>query len=186
MSDKAHLKTAEPDSVTLHAASELVRRTVPQQANQFKVEIIPANNGLDVFEVVSLAEKIVLRGNNAVAVASALNWYLQNKCHCDIFWNCGDRLNIPQPMPVVPELVRITSPHKYRYAYNFCTHGYTTGWWEWTQWERELDYLALNGANLALVIEGQESVWIEALKSFGYSEAEVRAWHVMPSHQPWM
>lgn len=169
-----------------NAAWDLVRRTVPQQAKQFIVEMIPASDDRDVFEVESAAGKIVLRGNNAVAVASAFNWYLQNKCHCDIFWNCGDRLDIPQPMPVVPELIRIVSRHKYRYAYNFCTHGYTTGWWEWAQWERELDYLALNGANLALVIQGQEAVWIQALESFGYSDADVRAWHVMPSHQPWM
>jgi hypothetical protein len=59
-------------------------------------------------------------------------------------------------------------------------------WWDWPKWERELDFLALSGVNLALVIEGQESVWVQTLKSFGYTDAEVRAWLVMPSHQPWM
>ena len=39
--------------------------------------------------------------------------------------------------------------------------------------------------NLALIIQGQEQVWVDALAEFGYSGAEVRKWLVMPSHQPW-
>ena len=59
-------------------------------------------------------------------------------------------------------------------------------WWDWPQWEKELDFLALSGINLALLIEGQEQVWINALKQFGYTDAEVRQWLCLPSHQPWM
>lgn len=168
------------------AARGLIERLIPKQAEKFVVVTIPAENGRDVFEVESRGGKIILRGNDGVSVASALNWYLQNECRCDISWNCGDQLNLPKALPVVPEKVRVVSPHQYRYAYNFCTHGYTMAWWDWPQWQRELDYLALNGVNLALIIEGQESVWIDALKEFGYSDADVRAWLVMPSHQPWM
>lgn len=173
-------------SPVVTAAGGLIKRVVPKQAKQFMVETIPATNGQDVFEVESRGGKIVLRGNDGVSIASALNWYLQNECHCDISWNCGDQLGAPEPLPAVPEKVRIVSPHKYRYAYNFCTHGYTMAWWDWPRWQRELDYLALKGVNLALIIEGQESVWMDTLQSLGYSDADARAWLVMPSHQPWM
>jgi len=178
------LRAAEPNIET--AARGLIERVLPEQARQFVVETIPADNGRDVFEVESRGSKIVLRGDNGVSIASALNWYLQNECHCDISWNCGDQLNLPARLPVVPEKIRVVSPHQFRYAYNFCTHGYTMAWWNWPQWEHELDFLALNGINLALIIEGQESVWIQTLKNSGCSDAEIRAWLVMPSHQPWM
>ena len=168
------------------AAMRFVQRIVPGSAEQFMVEIIPSADGQDVFEVESRDDKIVLRGNQVVSIASALNWYLQKHCYCDLFWNCGDRLELPQPLPRLPQRVRIVSPHRYRYAYNFCTHGYTTPWWGWAEWERELDYLALNGANLALIIQGQEAVWVQTLQAMGYTEAEARAWLVLPSHQPWM
>ena len=140
----------------------------------------------DIFEIEARAGKIILRGNDAVSVASALNWYLKYDCHCDLSWRCGDQLRLPDPLPSVPEKIRVASPHQFRYAYNFCAHGYTMAWWHWPQWEKELDFLALSGVNLALVIEGQESVWLRALREFGYTDAQVRAWLVPPSHLPWM
>ena len=176
----------ETKADTASGADGLVARILPHAAHSFVTEQIASDNGRDVFEVESRQGKIVLRGNNGVSIASALNWYLQNECHCDISWNCGDQLKLPDPLPMVPQKVHIVSPHQFRYAYNFCTHGYTMAWWDWPQWQRELDYLALNGINLALIIEGQESVWIDALTNSGYSDEEVRSWLVMPSHQPWM
>lgn len=140
------VRPSDPSAVnpTAGAARGLIERVVPKQAEHFVVETIPAAAGRDVFEIESRGGQIVLRGNDGVSVASALNWYWQNQCHCDISWNCGNQLNLPKPLPLVPEKVRVISPHRYRYAYNFCTHGYTMAWWDWPQWRRELDYLALN------------------------------------------
>ena len=68
------------------AARGLIGRVVPKHAARFVVETIPAEQGRDVFEIESRGgpfddaqgRKIVLRGNNGVAVASALNHYLKN------------------------------------------------------------------------------------------------------------
>ena len=53
------------------AAAALVARVLPNRAGEFAVEIIPAVDGKDVFEVESANGKIVLRGNNGVSV----RWY---------------------------------------------------------------------------------------------------------------
>ena len=37
-----------------------------------------------------------------------------------------------------------------RYAYNVCTFGYTMAWWNWTQWQEEIDRLALWCVKIAL------------------------------------
>ncbi len=172
-------------SPVVAAARGLIERVVPRQADQFVVETIPADNGHDVFEAADSDGKIVLRGNNPVSIASALNWYLKNECHCDLSWNCGDQLKLPHELPAVPKTIRVVSPHRFRYAYNFCTYGYTMVWWDWPKWRRELDFLALHGINLALVIEGQEAVWINTFTNFDYSAADVRGWVVDPAHLPW-
>ncbi|MGC3957772.1 MAG: alpha-N-acetylglucosaminidase [Verrucomicrobiota bacterium] len=168
------------------AAEGLVVRILPKHSKQIVVETISSFNGADVFEVESRGRQVVLRGNNGVAVASALNWYLKEICHAQISWGCGQQLNLPRQLPPVPEKIRVVSPHRFRFAFNYCTHGYTMAWWDWPRWERELDELALKGINLALIIQGQEAVWINTLKEFGYTEEELRAWLVLPTHQPWM
>jgi len=174
------------ESPAVSAGRGVIERWLPRHAKDFAVEVISSDGGQDTFEIESRNGKIILRGNNGVAIASALNRYLGEFCHCDISWDCGNQLDLPARLPAVPEKIRVASPHKFRFAYNYCTHGYTMAWWDWPRWERELDFLALNGVNLALVIEGQESVWINALKQFGYSDAELRQWLVLPTHQPWM
>ena len=177
------LRLAAADST--EAARELAQRIVPALAGQLSFETIPADSGHDVFEIESLGGRIVLRGNNGVALASALNRYLEEFGRCAVSWNCGDQLTVPNPAPSVPGKIRVISPHQFRYAYNYCTHGYTMAWWDWPRWEHELDFLALKGVNLALIIEGEEQVWITALRQFGYSDSAVRRWLCLPSHQPW-
>src|SRR5208283_809897 len=76
------------DAGTESSARGLLQRVVPQQAKFFVVETIPAENGQDVFEIESRAGKIVLRGNNGVAIASALKRYLADYCHADPGWHC--------------------------------------------------------------------------------------------------
>jgi alpha-N-acetylglucosaminidase len=177
----------EPPASTVSAAQGLIQRLLPlRSASQFTVEQIATEGTSDVFEIESRGDRIILRGNNGVAIASALNRYLKEYCHCDISWDCGNQLNLPKKLPLVPQRVRVVSPYKFRYAYNFCTHGYTMAWWVWPKWEHELDFLAMNGINLALIIEGQESVWINTFTNFGYSTADIRGWVVDPAHQPWM
>ena len=68
------------------AAHDLIQRTVPARADAFAVELIPAAAGQDVFEIESRDGKIVLRGNNGIAIASALKRYLADYCHADPGW----------------------------------------------------------------------------------------------------
>lgn len=177
---------ADVPPATVQTAEALIARVVPEAAQHFIVETMPPDHGNDVFEIENRGDKIVLRGNDAVSIASGLNWYLENCCHCEISWNCGDQVHLPKPLPAVASKIHIESPYRFRYAYNFCTYGYTMAWWAWPKWEHELDFLALKGVNLALVIEGQESTWIQTFKPFGYSNKKIRSWVVDPAHLPWM
>lgn len=184
-SDPAAL-TVEPYSRDLTGATDLLARLLPAQASRFIVEFVEPANGMDVFEIESRGEKVVLRGNTAVSVASALNRYLAEYCHCQVSRN-GDQLALPAPLPLVPEKLHVVSPHRVRFFFNPCTFGYTSAWWNWDKWEREIDMLALQGVNVAQVTPGVEEVFRRTLRDhFGYTDAEVRAWLCHPSHLPWM
>ena len=107
-------------------------------------------SGNDVFELDRTPDgRVAIRGNSGVSLAAGLGWYLKYYCNASWTWGregTGWQLGtVPQPssLPLPPSVERTVSPVRYRYAYNVCTFGYTMPWWNWPQWEEELDRLAL-------------------------------------------
>ncbi len=101
----------------LGAARELIARVLPHRSSSFIVELIPADAGRDVFEIESQKDKIVLRGNNGVAVAAGLNWYLKYYCNCH-FALKAQQMQAPDPFPAVHPKVRRVSQDRWRYVLN--------------------------------------------------------------------
>src|SRR5690606_19374362 len=50
------------------AARGVLRRLLPARAAGFIIDVIPSDNGADVFEIESRDGKIVLRGSNGLAI----------------------------------------------------------------------------------------------------------------------
>lgn len=50
---------------------------------------------------------------------------------------------------------------RFRYYQNVCTQSYSNVWWDWPRWEKEIDWMALNGYNMPLAYTGQEALWQE-------------------------
>ena len=168
----------------IEAARALVERVVPRYARYFEIESIESEEGKDVFELEQNGGKIILRGNNGVSVASALNYYLKHYAHCEISWN-GSNLNIPSPLPRVEAPVRKVSPYQYRHYFNYCTFNYTASWWDWDRWQKEIDFMALNGINMPLALTGQNSIWNRVYRSMGFTAAEMDAFFSGPAYFTW-
>lgn len=72
---------------------------------------------------------------------------------------------------------------EYRYYMNVCTFGYSYVWWGWERWEREIDWMAMNGINIPLAFVGwlspiiltrrQEYVFGEVYSDMGLTEEEL-------------
>lgn len=167
------------------AVQDLIKRVLPQKANDFEIEFISKDaDDKDVFEVFSKNDKIILRGNNGVSVASAFNYYLKYVAHYQITWN-GVNLNLPEPLPKVDQLIRRKSPYKYRYYLNYCTFNYSMSWWDWERWQKEIDWMAMNGINLLLALTGQNSIWREVYKSFGFTDEDLKNFFSGPAYFSW-
>ena len=46
-------------------------------------------------------------------------------------------------------------------------------WWDWPQWERMIDWMALHGINMPLAVTGQEAVWQKLCRKLGLSDDEI-------------
>ncbi|PSM39069.1 hypothetical protein C6Y14_34205 [Streptomyces dioscori] len=73
-----------------------------------------------------------------------------------------------------------------RVAYNLTVGGYTTPFYDWAQWEHEIDLLAAGGVNAAHLTLGQELAYLNTFLRYGYDEQEILQWLGPPSHQPWL
>ena len=57
-----------------------------------------------------------------------------------------------------------------RFYQNPCLYGYSFAFWTWfPDWSNHLDWMALNGINLALASSGQEMIWLKTYHSLGLS-----------------
>jgi len=169
------------------SARELLRRIIPEHSSHFVFEEISKGNGQDVFELDTRGGKVVIRGNNGISMAMGLNWYLKYYCHCHVSLQ-GNQLKLPKLLPTVQTKVRKVSWAKHRYFLNYCTFGYSLPWYDWSQWEQLIDWMALNGVNMPLSVTGQEAVWEAVCRRLGMSDKEISEFLAGPPYLPfqWM
>ena len=168
----------------IEAAYALIERVTPGYGKQFVLELIPPEHGMDVYEIVPQDGRIVLRGNNPVALATAYNQYLKYTCRVHVSW-LGNRLDLPERLPLPEKAVRNTINGKYRVYMNYCTLSYSAPWWDWERWQREIDYMAMNSINMPLSVVGLEAVWYNTLLKHRFTDEEARAFLAAPGHMAW-
>ncbi len=173
-----------PTEEKIIAAKNLLSRIVPQHRDQFLLELISDAEGKDVFEIDIHERQIILRGNNTIALASGLYWYLKYTCQAQLSWN-GDNMDLPPVLPLPVSKTRKLIQPDYRVFFNYCTFSYSMVWWDWKRWEREIDFLAMNGINMPLSVVGLEGVWYNSLLRIGFTDEEARGFLVGPAFQAW-
>jgi len=163
----------------------LARRIAPAYEGRLVFENIAADSGRDVFELEGIKGKVFIRGNDFNSMAVGLNHYLKYYCHTSVSWFKNDAVVLPVVMPGVAQKIRQVARVKDRFFLNYCTFGYTMPWWSWSDWERCIDWMALNGINMPLSITGEEAVWYKVWKKFGLTDAQILGYFTGPAYLPW-
>ena len=166
-------------------AKALASRLSPALAAKVEFHQIDAEQGRDVFTLESRGGKVAIGGNNAGAMAVGLNRYLNRYCKVTVSWYADVAVNLPKTLPDVPATERVTARVPQRFFLNYCTWGYTMPFWQWRDWERFIDWMALNGVNLPLAITGQEAVWYNVWTRLGMTDKQVRDYFTGPAYLPW-
>ena len=165
---------------------EMAGRLIPEHADNFRFQIVSDTIGeADFFEISSKRNKILIRGNSTNALATGLNHYLKYYCNTTVSWYLDDPIELPEKLPLVENTIRVTARVPVRFFLNYCTFGYTMPWWKWEDWERLIDWMALNGINMPLAITGQEAVWYNVWTRMGLSDEEIRSYFTGPLYLPW-
>ena len=166
-------------------ATELAKRLSVSLAGKVEFRKIEAEQGKDIFTIGSKGGKVVIGGNNANSMAVGLNRYLNHYCTTTVSWYADVPLQLPDVLPDVPNPERVTARVPQRFFLNYCTWGYTMPFWQWRDWERLIDWMALNGVNMPLAITGQEAVWYNVWTRLGMTDKQVRSYFTGPAYLPW-
>ncbi|POM71809.1 Alpha-N-acetylglucosaminidase (NAGLU) [Phytophthora palmivora] len=157
---EASIDLLKKDHDVVAATRGLIHRRLGATYNdQISLRVFPSEaDGLDVFELGSDGDKLEVAANSATAMAYGLQWYFKTVLHTQTDWD-NHRLQLPYVLPKVEKHVRHKRSAKFSYYQNVCTVSYSSWMWGWLQWEKHIDWMALNGINMPLAFTGQEKVW---------------------------
>lgn len=173
------------EDADMKAARELTDRIVPSLSS--KIEFVKIQSSVDTFAVGSHNGKVKIEGNNALSMSVGLNNYLKKCLGTHVSWYASQPIEVPSELILPEEDEPITgrAAVRDRFFLNYCTFGYTFPYWKWKDWERFIDWMALNGINMPLAMTGQEKIWFETWKSFGINEDSILQSFTGPAHLPW-
>ncbi|XP_014294614.1 alpha-N-acetylglucosaminidase isoform X2 [Halyomorpha halys] len=179
-----HLRPKIQPQDSEHAVRGVIQRLIGERARSFEVKIVPKikSNHRDVFSVRKIDDYVVITASSGVAAAWGFHYYLKEFLNCHISWD-GDQISLPETLPDVD--IKIVANDWFRYYQNVCTTSYSFVWWDWERWEREIDWMALNGFNLALAFNGQEEIWRRVYLKLGLTDKEIGEHFAGPAFLSW-
>ncbi len=170
----------KPVSAT-DAARGVIERTVGECRN-VTFETIAPNGDKDRYQIKACDGEVIIRGSSPSAICYAFNTYLRKACHSMVTWS-GKHLALPEKWPDYQE--EGCSPYQLRYFLNVCTFGYTTPYWDWDRWSKEIDLMALHGVNMPLASVASEAIARRVWIKMGLTEDEADEFFTGPSYLPW-
>lgn len=182
-----HLKPQASPEVQAEAAAGVIERLIPDKARLFQVTVDPKLGpvGKDTFKVFKEDGQIAVNivGTSGVAAVWGFHHYLKYYCFCHVSWD-SDQLTLPEDFP--PVNITVVSADRFRYYQNVCTTSYSFVWWDWPRWRREIDWMALNGINLALAFTGQEAIWQRVYSQLNLTQEDINKHFSGPAFLAWM
>ncbi|MCC8016811.1 MAG: alpha-N-acetylglucosaminidase [Clostridiales bacterium] len=166
------------DSVVLG----FLERNLPEFVNDFNVIIVGEH--IEFYCVTTDKGIVTVEASNYILAFCGIYDYLKKYCGVQLSWCANRTINIKSLKMFDGELKKIIK-QKYRVYMNYCTLDYSMCWWDFSRWEKEIDFMAMNGINMPLAVVGTEAVWFETLLDFGFSEKEALSAVSGPAFWAW-
>lgn len=177
-------KVSTPTTLTPEEqALQVLTRTTGQQVEHihFAIDDNASNNSW--YQVSASEGELQVSASSVSTGTYGAYQYLRNAGALSVSWE-GKRVNLPQQFADFTGS-KVSTAFDYRTYLNVCAYGYTTPFWDWQRWEKEIDWMALHGVNNPVAMEGQEYVWQKLWQEFGVSDAELASYFSGPVFTPW-
>ncbi|PQQ08441.1 alpha-N-acetylglucosaminidase [Prunus yedoensis var. nudiflora] len=189
-----------PPYVQVAAARGVLRRLLPSHSSSFDFQIVSKEQcgGASCFMIKNHPSfhrrgdpQILISGVTGVEILAGLHWYLKRWCGSHISWDKtgGAQLfSVPKAgllSRVQDAGILVQRPVPWNYYQNAVTSSYSFAWWDWERWEKEIDWMALQGINLPLAFTGQEAIWQKVFQKFNISTSDLDDFFGGPAFLAW-
>lgn len=164
------------------AALAVINRTVPSHVHLFEVTI-DTDLPLHTFQLYKTTgdDIVQIKASSGVIACKGFYHYLKFYCNSHVAWE-GYRIKMPDQLPDVN--VTETSSSRFIYYQNVCTWSYSFVWWQWKDWQRHIDWMAMQGITLSLA-PVQEWVWTRVYTELGLTKDEIDDHFAGPGFFAW-
>lgn len=147
--------------------------------------------------VVQNGSALLVEADGVLSACSAVHFFCLHAAACTTTWGQRQKSRFPRTLPQLPALtgaeaqdrppVALMRRRALQHAYylNFCTPSYTMAFWDWARWEAELDWMALHGIDMPLIITGREVVMRRLFKEYGLSDVQILSFFTGPAFLAW-
>ena len=162
--------------------SGFLQRNIPDFKDSFTVKFEERDK--DFFSITAQNGKIHVKANNYISAFHGIYCYLKEYCDVQLSWCANQEIHISSLVMFDGEFHKEIE-QKYRVYMNYCTLDYSMCWWDFERWEKEIDFMAMNGINMPLAVVGTEAVWYETLLQFSFTKKEALDFISGPAFWAW-
>ncbi len=160
----------------------LISRCSPELVENFILETIEVEDGRNIFSYESSDGKVLLKGTDTVCLAVAYYHFMRD--YCGAYFAADHSLAYGEfELPNEKSEGEIKA--EYRTCFEYTTFSCSACWWSWERWEKEIDFMAMNGINMPLATVGTEAVWMKTMLDLGMKEGLALASIAGPSFWSW-
>ncbi|MGO4891321.1 alpha-N-acetylglucosaminidase TIM-barrel domain-containing protein [Flavobacterium sp. W21_SRS_FM6] len=172
----------EQESDTEKSVRDVFQRVSQRTLSNVHFSLVVDNED-DWYQVSAQNGQLTITANVPTALSYGTYQYLRSIGAMAVSWE-GSRIAFPQSFDDY-QGKKVTSLFQQRAYLNVCAYGYTMPWWDWPEWQKELDWMALHGVNNPVAMEGQEYIWQKLWNEFGVDNDELKQYFSGPAFTPW-
>lgn len=162
--------------------TKLIERNTPEYLDKFILEPAESENGQNFYRYEAKDGRVCLQADCAVSMAVGYFAFLRDCCGGEF---TADHTLFTRGFTLPKEPKSVVIAAKYRTCMEDTFFSCGACWWDWERWEKEIDYMAMNGVNLPLCAVGSEAVWFRTMVDAGMSEALALTEISGPSYWGW-
>ncbi len=178
--------TCAGNLVSTEPAENVISSFTGEFPENVQLKLNPAlkKDGCDAYSYKVRGGILKIEASSQLALCRGFYDYTTRQGYGVMTWS-GTRCDWPESLPDCRRH-KVVSPFRHHLFYNVCTNGYSTAYWTWDEWSREIDWLALHGFDMPLAPIAGEAIFARVWKDMGLTREEIDEYFTGPGHMPWM